>query len=55
MEDLLACRVCLASNVKLYDLYKNNLNNIYEILTGIEVSNILFVFCFYCLINSRFD
>ncbi|KAF9793931.1 hypothetical protein SFRURICE_000448 [Spodoptera frugiperda] len=51
MEDLLACRVCLATNVKLYDLYKNNLNNIYEIITGIEVSradNYPQHLCVYC-------
>ncbi|XP_035457710.2 zinc finger protein ZFP2-like [Spodoptera frugiperda] len=51
MEDLLACRVCLATNVKLYDLYKNNLNNIYEIITGIEVApadNYPQHLCVYC-------
>ncbi|XP_061381699.1 endothelial zinc finger protein induced by tumor necrosis factor alpha-like isoform X2 [Danaus plexippus] len=38
MSDLLACRVCLASeDVKLYSLNKYNLMQSYEMLTGIQL------------------
>ncbi|CAG9577706.1 unnamed protein product [Danaus chrysippus] len=38
MSDLLACRVCLASeDVKLYSLNKYNLLQSYEILTGVQL------------------
>ncbi|KAJ8705124.1 hypothetical protein PYW08_012444 [Mythimna loreyi] len=51
MEDLLACRVCLATNVKLYDMYKYKLKNLFEIFSGIQVSpadNYPQYLCSYC-------
>ncbi|CAH1642839.1 unnamed protein product [Spodoptera littoralis] len=51
MEDLLACRVCLATNVKLNDIYKYKLNNVYENISGIEISpadNYPQYLCIYC-------
>ncbi|CAB3234706.1 unnamed protein product [Arctia plantaginis] len=37
MEDILACRVCLATGVKLYNMCNYNLKKAYENLTGINV------------------
>lgn len=38
MANLLACRVCLATDVKLYNLHSYNLQTVYENLTGISVT-----------------
>ncbi|RVE49019.1 hypothetical protein evm_006265 [Chilo suppressalis] len=37
MADILACRICLNTNVKLYDIYKYRLVSAYENLTGSKV------------------
>ncbi|KAL4702003.1 hypothetical protein ACJJTC_012101 [Scirpophaga incertulas] len=37
MGEILACRVCMSTNVKLYDMYKTKLIKTYELLTGIEL------------------
>ncbi|CAH0602471.1 unnamed protein product [Chrysodeixis includens] len=39
MEDLLACRVCLATDVILYDMYKYKLKNMYECISGFSISS----------------
>lgn len=38
MEDLLACRACLATDTKLFNMYKFDLVSPYEMLTGIQAS-----------------
>ncbi|KAL4719939.1 hypothetical protein ACJJTC_012079, partial [Scirpophaga incertulas] len=38
MGEILACRVCMSTNVKLYDMYKNELLTAYQIITGLEVT-----------------
>ncbi|XP_075989993.1 uncharacterized protein LOC142985602 [Anticarsia gemmatalis] len=38
MVDILACRICLASDVKLYNIYNYGLASIYENITGICVT-----------------
>lgn len=38
MEELLACRACLATDSKLYNMYKFNLVNPYEMVTGMQAS-----------------
>ncbi|XP_063899233.1 zinc finger and SCAN domain-containing protein 2 [Helicoverpa armigera] len=51
MEDLLACRVCLATSVNLYDMYKYRLKNLFELFSGIQVSpadNFPQYLCSYC-------
>ncbi|CAG9790679.1 unnamed protein product [Diatraea saccharalis] len=37
MGELLVCRVCLCTDVKLYDIYKYRLESAYENLTGFKV------------------
>lgn len=39
MADLLACRVCLATDINLYNIYNYGLNTMFEDLTGITVSS----------------
>lgn len=38
MEDLLACRACLATDAKLFNMYKYDLVSPYEMVTGIQAS-----------------
>ncbi|XP_028170908.1 zinc finger protein 652-like [Ostrinia furnacalis] len=38
MEETLACRLCLSTSVKLYDMFNYRLNSAYETLTGVEMS-----------------
>lgn len=44
MERLLTCRVCLATDVNLYDMYKYKLKNMYECISGLCVSIYWFVY-----------
>ncbi|XP_063392082.1 zinc finger protein 436-like [Cydia fagiglandana] len=38
MEELLACRVCLITDVKLFDMFKYKLAESYQIITGTQIS-----------------
>lgn len=59
MANFEACRVCLATNVKLYNMHSYNLQNIYENLTGILITipekypNYLCVYCQSLLVKSN--
>ncbi|XP_052746106.1 zinc finger protein ZFP2 [Bicyclus anynana] len=52
MADYVACRICLATdNVKLYDMFKYNFVQAYEILTGNQFTNLRgmpYHICSYC-------
>lgn len=37
MEEILACRICLITDAKLYNMYKHSLVESYEIVTGNQV------------------
>lgn len=37
MEEILACRICLITDAKLYNMYKYSLVESYEIVTGNQV------------------
>ncbi|KAL0858626.1 hypothetical protein ABMA27_012459 [Loxostege sticticalis] len=38
MEDILACRICLSTNVKLFDMFRYHLHTAYETLTDVGMS-----------------
>ncbi|XP_028173356.1 zinc finger protein 709-like [Ostrinia furnacalis] len=38
MEDILACRICLSTNIKLFNMFNYRLHIAYETLTGIGMS-----------------
>ncbi|XP_073966448.1 uncharacterized protein [Choristoneura fumiferana] len=38
MEEILACRICLITDAKLYDMYKHSLVDSYEIVTGTQMA-----------------
>ncbi|XP_053622305.1 zinc finger protein 70-like isoform X2 [Plodia interpunctella] len=54
MEEILACRVCLATDVKLFDVYSNKLVSAFEMVTGIQITmtdGLPHKMCNYCSIT----
>ncbi|XP_026325466.1 zinc finger protein 782-like [Hyposmocoma kahamanoa] len=56
MEDLLACRACLATDAKLFNMYKYDLVSPYEMVTGIQMTSsdsLPQQLCSFCLVHLQ--